>query len=145
MSDLEKEQKVSDMEAYDAEVFEWLKLHGTGENKQLLMMTARHFSEWGRDHFREDTKMVEEDLEKAAEKYAENEMMSGLAECAFMDGANWQKKQMVDIGRASVIQGEDGNEIFFDDFKKVVGNTFKVGDRLEIKAIKHIDKWIQRK
>ena len=63
-------------------------------------------------------------------------------------GMKLQKEQMmkeyVDIGRASVIEGEEGNEIFFDDFKKIVGDTFNVGDRLEIKAIKHIDKWIQQ-
>jgi len=51
------------------------------------------------------------------------------------------KKDYVDIGRASVVEGEEGNEIFFDDFKRIVGDTFNVGDRLEIKAIKHVDRW----
>ena len=53
-------------------------------------------------------------------------------------GFGYCKGQYVDIGRASVIEGEYGNEVFFDDFKKILGNTFTVGDRLEIKAIKHI-------
>jgi len=35
-----------DMEAYDVEVWNWLKEHGTDENKQLIMMTDRHFTDW---------------------------------------------------------------------------------------------------
>lgn len=58
-------------------------------------------------------------------------------ECLIKEG----KKDYVDIGRASVVEGEEGNEIFFDDFKRIVGDTFNVGDRLEIKAIKHVDRW----
>ena len=72
---------------------------------------------------------------------------SEAIEDAFKAGAEWQKEQMkkeyVDIGRASVIGGKEGNEIFFDDFKRIVGNTFQVGDRLEIKAIKHVNRWTQ--
>ena len=38
--------------AYDTEVWNWLKEHGTDENKQLLMMTARHFVEWATKHLK---------------------------------------------------------------------------------------------
>lgn len=31
----------------DSEIWEWLKKHGTEETKQIIMMTARHFAEWG--------------------------------------------------------------------------------------------------
>lgn len=36
-----------------------------------------------------------EDLEEAAEKYADGEMMSGLAERAFIAGAEWMREQMM--------------------------------------------------
>lgn len=45
-----------------------------------------------------------EDLEEAAEEYADGEMMSGLAERAFVDGAKWQKEQMM----KEAVEGEIG-------------------------------------
>jgi hypothetical protein len=105
------------------------------------------------DHF-------EEDLEKELDSFigsgkAIKEVNCGTYKTTYIDPlkiarhfVNWQKRQLmkeyVDIGRASVVEGAEGNEIFFDDFKKVVGDSFKVGDRLEIKAIKHTDKWTQQ-
>ena len=35
----------------DSEIWEWLKEHGTEETKQIIMMTARHFAEWGTINF----------------------------------------------------------------------------------------------
>jgi hypothetical protein len=45
-----------------------------------------------------------EDLEAAAEKYADGEMMSGLAERAFIAGGEWQREQMME----KAVEGEIG-------------------------------------
>lgn len=49
---------------------------------------------------------TDDGLEEAAKKYAENEMMDGLAERAFTDGAKWQKRKMmegVESGEVSAV------------------------------------------
>ena len=89
---------------------------------------ARHFAEWQKKQDQETIELAEDHAMMAGRMQMKEEMM----------------KEYVDIGRASVINGKDGNEIFFDDFKRIVGNAFEVGDKLEIKAIKHIDKWTQQ-
>lgn len=54
---------------------------------------ARHFYELGRQSKEQVCEDVSEDVEEAAEEYASDEMMSGLAERAFIAGAKWQKAQ----------------------------------------------------
>lgn len=44
--------------------------------------------------FDETEEKPSEDLKEAAEKYADEEMMSGLAERAFIAGAKWMESQM---------------------------------------------------
>lgn len=40
---------IGDSLAYDTEVWNWLREHGTEETKQIIMMTARHFVDWQRE------------------------------------------------------------------------------------------------
>ena len=54
---------------------------------------------------------TDDGLEEAAERYAENEMMDGLAERAFTDGAKWQKRKMME----GVESGEVSAVYKFDD------------------------------
>lgn len=68
---------------------------------------ARHFAEWGANHFRDVTKMVSEGLEEAAEEYRRESYRKrvlpnidgpmpeygGSIKDAFKAGAEWQKKQ----------------------------------------------------
>ena len=41
--------------------------------------------------------MKANELNKAAEEYAQDEMMSGLAERAFKAGAEWQRKDLIPL------------------------------------------------
>lgn len=58
---------------------------------------ARHFAEWGADHLRDTTKMVDEGLEEAAEEYADGPECSWVGtsalEDAFKAGAEWIKSK----------------------------------------------------
>ena len=83
-----------DMEAYDSEVWEWLKKYGTEENHQLIMMTARHFVDWQKSinsDKNEEKFMGSSDLEEAAKKYEDSlgyyECMNQWPGVAFKAGA----------------------------------------------------------
>ena len=58
--------------------------------------------------------MNNEELNKAAEEYADNEMMSGLAERAFKAGAEWMREQMMKEAKdgyvSAIIIHNDGDE-----------------------------------
>ena len=54
---------------------------------------------------------TDDGLEDAAKRYAENEMMDGLAERAFTDVAKWQKRKMME----EVESGEVSAVYKFDD------------------------------
>ena len=65
--------------------------HNTYEN------IARHFAQWGAEHFRDSTKMIDKSLEESAEKFAHSYghgTCDGVAQDAFIAGAKWQKEQM---------------------------------------------------
>lgn len=72
------------------------------ENIPSYSKTARHFAEWGRNHFNFTPEMVSEDLEEEAKKfYTEIEcyppslqQYSNHIEKAFKAGAKWQKQQI---------------------------------------------------
>ncbi len=65
------------------------------ENIPSYSKTARHFAEWGRNHFEDKSEMVNEDLEEAAYKYCEkvNHRQTDIITDAFKAGAEWQRKK----------------------------------------------------
>lgn len=59
---------------------------------------ANHFAEWGAEHLRDSTKMVDKSLEEAAEEYIKNGRYlpeAWVVRPAFKAGAEWQKSQML--------------------------------------------------
>lgn len=62
---------------------------------------ARHFAEWGRNHFEDKSEMVSEDLEEAAQEYSFNiptQLEADIVwkretEQYFKNGAEWQKQK----------------------------------------------------
>ena len=146
----ETETDCHGLEAYDTEVWNWLKEHGTEETKQIIMMTARHFAEWGKnttscisenatnsedlakeidvvskrypevsfaklsriakhfaewgaEHFRDSTKMMDTELEEEIDRFEdwmESYNQSDYPTCISTRQiarhfAEWQKKQMM--------------------------------------------------
>lgn len=57
------------------------------------------------------------DLEEAAEEYAKDETMAGLAERAFKDGAKWQREQLRDLCYQCEKNGET---IYYNGMKHAV-------------------------
>lgn len=66
--------------------------------------TAKHFAEWGAEHFRNTTKMIDEGLEEAADKYSFKYSDFDTEDCeynvydhekreAFIAGAEWKEVQ----------------------------------------------------
>ena len=69
-----------------------------GGNFNNYIQVARHFAEWGADHLRDFTKMVDKDLEKAATEYVTIHLRNNefpTADSAFIAGAKWQDEQMM--------------------------------------------------
>lgn len=60
---------------------------------------ARHFAEWGAEHLRDSTKMIDKSLEEAAYKYSFDSRPSVYGQVdvidAFEAGAEWQKEKML--------------------------------------------------
>lgn len=64
---------------------------------------ARHFAEWGAEHLRDSTKMIDKSLEEAAEEYTQKMLESWRFDSTgcrplrepFIAGAEWQKEQMM--------------------------------------------------
>lgn len=57
---------------------------------------ARHFAEWGRNHFEDKSEMVSEDLDEAANQHSKQVFHGLLVEdniTAFKAGAKWQKQK----------------------------------------------------
>lgn len=71
---------------------------------------------------------VSDDLEEAAEKYAEDEMMAGLAERAFKAGAEWMKKQIPMPEDTVIFQKgvEEGKRLMMED--AVEGTVIELGE-----------------
>lgn len=75
-----------------------------------LEKVARHFAQWGTEHFRDTTKMIDKSLEEAAEEYRRESFKKsvmpqidgpvseygGNIKNAFIDGAEWQKAKMME-------------------------------------------------
>lgn len=108
---------------------------------------ARHFAEWGAEHLRDSTKMIDKSLEEAAEEFAEGEW-DGVAvdtdgnplyaqdeiEYAFKAGAEWQKQQMLkDAVEGKIYLGND--YCTYELIASLVGlprGTYKDGDKVRI-------------
>lgn len=70
-----------------------------------IVEAARHFAEWGAEHFRDPTKMISgsseipKDLEEASSKFATHIASNGVSvefleeKLSFQEGAKWQKEQ----------------------------------------------------
>ena len=82
---------------------------------------ARHFAEWGAEHLRDSTKMIDKSLEEAAEDavcmafgcdpaYYGNKAEFSVDECMrlFIAGAEWQKSQMMKEAYVESLIVEDG-------------------------------------
>lgn len=77
---------------------------------------ARHFAEWGAEHLRDSTKMIDKSLEEAAEEYTQKMLESwkfdstGLRPLRepFKAGAEWQKEQMMKDAYVESLIVEDG-------------------------------------
>ena len=99
-----QEQPVEELEEeIDACWQNWLSPSNQKEVEGILPKTefatyARHFAEWGADHLRDSTKMIPDELEKAAGEYASDStgFIDMTAYRAFIAGAEWQKKQMLE-------------------------------------------------
>lgn len=63
---------------------------------ETFQKIARHFAEWGAEHLRDSTKMIDKSLEEAAEEYSKR-VSDGHnyrdVICGFIAGAEWQKQQ----------------------------------------------------
>ena len=90
----------------------------------ILTNIARHFAEWGADHLRDSTKMVDKSLEEAADKHIRKVVDAAghpgwdwttqdIAD-AFIAGAKWQKeqddKELSDLLTIAHLQGAEQME-----------------------------------
>ena len=112
---------------------------------------ARHFAEWGADHFRDTTKMIDEGLEGAAEEYEKKhtfqrydgggftpEYNETLAD-AFIAGAEWQKAKMMGEAVAVEVVGEKRDLRLIDSTQRCLFNANR-GDWLKIIIVKEDEK-----
>lgn len=74
-----------------------------------------------------------EELNKAAEEYAQDETMSGLAERAFKAGAKWQRERMMEDSIDGIARPDDC-EIWVN--LKGYGYNYKDGDKIKLIIIK---------
>lgn len=102
--------------------------------KEWGKCVAYHFAEWGAEHLRESTKMIDKSLEEAAEEYADGIIHiedALMCKAAYIAGAEWQKEQML----KDAVEGEvylyhsynrDATAILVDIPKENLGDKVRI-------------------
>lgn len=109
---------------------------------------ARHFAEWGAEHLRDSTKMIDEGLEEAAREYAKeytkNEGNGGDdweddIQITFKTGAEWMKAKMMEEAVEKYVHelytDEEGYHCYIS-----LGTEYAPGDKVRVIVIKEGEK-----
>ena len=112
----------------------WGYVDGFGEtvmDKEQFTRIARHFAQWGAEHYRDSTKKMSKDLEEAADEYS-GDSNTGFIDMtsyrAFIAGAEWMKKQIPMPEDTVIFQKgvEEGKRLMMED--AVEGTVIELGE-----------------
>lgn len=130
LSTLESEKPMQ--EGLDEEIESYWKENGPMSHAEYdrLAKCARHFAQWGAEHFRDLTKMISgsseipKDLEEASSKFATHTAPNGVSvefieeKLSFQEGAKWAREQMMKDGLDAVKSGQP------DKIEKTIAGVF---------------------